>query len=57
MEKKLKRLEKRTSRSIAEITRERLLNEQKQSQTSFAEIISTTSRLNEVNQDDDFDDN
>ncbi len=53
VEKKLKRLEKRTTRAIAELTRERLLNEQKQSQTSLAEVVATTSKLNEAVQDDD----
>ncbi|CAF1513959.1 unnamed protein product [Rotaria magnacalcarata] len=53
VEKKLKRLEKRTTRAIAELTRERLLAEQKQSQTSFAEVVATTSKLNEAAQDDD----
>jgi len=48
VEKKLKRLEKRTARAIAELTRERLL-----SQTSLAEIVATTSKLNEAGQDDD----
>ncbi|CAF0846881.1 unnamed protein product [Rotaria sordida] len=53
VEKKLKRLEKRTTRAIAELTRERLLTEQKQSQTSLAEVVATTSKLNEATQDDD----
>jgi hypothetical protein len=46
----LKRLEKRTTRAIAELTRERLLSEQKQ---SLAEVVATTSKLNEAAQDDD----
>ncbi|CAF1206329.1 unnamed protein product [Adineta steineri] len=50
VEKKLKRLEKRTTRAIAELTRERLLKEQKQ---SLAEVVATTSKLNEAAQDDD----
>lgn len=50
-EKKLKRLEKRTARAIAELTRERLLTGQKQSQTSLAEVVATTSNLN--HDDDD----
>ena len=49
VEKKVKRLEKRTARAIAELTRERLLDEQKQ---SLAEVVATTSRLNEDDQDD-----
>ncbi|CAF1593483.1 unnamed protein product [Adineta ricciae] len=52
VEKKLKRLEKRTARAIAELTRERLLNDQKQ---SLAEVVATTSKLNEAAQDDDED--
>ncbi|UJR20336.1 hypothetical protein I4U23_023467 [Adineta vaga] len=50
VEKKLKRLEKRTARAIAELTRERLLKEQKE---SLAEVVATTSKLNEAAQDDD----
>ena len=50
VEKKLKRLEKRTARAIAELTRERLLTEQQQ---SLAEVVATTSKLNEAGQDDD----
>ncbi|CAF3624401.1 unnamed protein product [Rotaria sp. Silwood1] len=53
VEKKLKRLEKRTTRAIAELTRQRLLTEQKQSQQSLAEVVATTSKLNEAAQDDD----
>ncbi|CAF3098498.1 unnamed protein product [Rotaria sp. Silwood2] len=53
VEKKLKRLEKRTTRAIAELTRQRLLEEQKQSQTCLAEVVATTSKLNEATQDDD----
>ncbi len=53
VEKKLKRLEKRTAKAIAELTRERLLAEQKQSQTSLAEVVATTSKLNEAGQDDE----
>jgi coiled-coil domain-containing protein 12 len=48
-EKKLKRLEKRTAKAIAELTRERLLAEQKQ---SLAEVVATTSKLNEDDDDD-----
>ena len=44
VEKKLKRLDKRTARAIGELTRERLLNEQKQ---SLAELVATTSTLNQ----------
>ena len=51
-EKKLKRLEKRTAKAIAELTRERLLSEQKE---SLAEVVATTSKLNEAVQDDDDD--
>ena len=50
-EKKLKRLEKRTTRAIAELTRERLVAGQKQSQTSLAEVVATTSNLNEDDDD------
>jgi coiled-coil domain-containing protein 12 len=53
VEKKLKRLDKRTARAIAEMTRERLLEEQKASQTSLAEVVATTSKLNEDDGDDD----
>ncbi|CAF0809647.1 unnamed protein product [Didymodactylos carnosus] len=55
VEKKLKRLEKRTTRAIAELTRQRLLIEQKGSHgaVDFAEIISTTSRINQHQEDDD----
>lgn len=55
VEKKLKKLEKRTNRAIAELTRERLLNDQSTSKTSLAEVVATTSKLNEANQDDDED--
>ena len=48
-EKKLKRLEKRTAKAIAELTRERLLSDQKQ---SLAEVVATTSKLNEDDDDD-----
>ena len=49
-EKKLKRLEKRTAKAIAELTRERLLTGQER---SLAEVVATTSKLNEAVQDDD----
>lgn len=47
-EKKFKRLEKRTARAIAELTRERLLTGQKQ---SLAEVVATTSNINEDDDD------
>ena len=53
VEKKLKRLEKRTARAIGELTRERLLQSQSQSDTSLAEVVATTSKLNEAAQEDD----
>ena len=53
VEKKLKKLEKRTTRAIAELTRERLLNEQDKSQTSLAEVVATTSKLNQDDEDED----
>ena len=53
VEKKFKRLEKRTTRAIAELTRERLLKGQNQSENSLAEVVATTSKLNQVDDDDD----
>ncbi|CAF0991072.1 unnamed protein product [Didymodactylos carnosus] len=55
VEKKLKRLEKRTTRATAELTRERLLTEQKglNATVNFAEIVSTISRFNQHQEDDE----